>query len=119
MMVEGVRTYRVYDKVEQLHKGSAKHNAAIYASSLDEVMAAITISEETSEVTVFRDGRYIKSYDPYTDTETPQKEKIVPMKRGDASVKPSRSEDSCELTPSEDFEIDEQLTLAPPQLQSS
>jgi hypothetical protein len=69
MMVEGVRTYRVYDKVEQLVKGSARHNAAIYASSLEEVMAAIVVSEETSEVTLFIDGHFAKSFDPITDTE--------------------------------------------------
>ena len=69
IMVEGVRTHRVYSEVEALKKGSAKHNAAIYASSLDEVMVAIVVSEETSEVCIFRDGRFIKSYNPYTDTE--------------------------------------------------
>ena len=81
IMVEGVRTYRVFDKVERLHKGSARHNAAIYASALDEVMVSIVISEETSEVTLFRDGRFIESYDPYTDQETLREEKVVPMKR--------------------------------------
>ena len=81
IMVEGVRTYRVFDKVERLHKGSARHNAAIYASSLDEVMVSIVISEETSEVTLFRDGRFIESYNPYTDEETMREEKVVPMRR--------------------------------------
>ncbi len=81
IMVEGVRTYRVFDKVERLHKGSARHNAAIYASALDEVMVSIVISEETSEVTLFRDGRFIESYDPYTDQGTLREEKVVPMKR--------------------------------------
>ncbi len=81
IMVEGVRTHRVYDKVEPLQKGSARHNAAIYASSLDEIMAAIVVSEETSEVTLFRDGRFVESYDPYTDMETLREEKVVPMKR--------------------------------------
>ena len=81
IMVEGVRTHRVFDKVERLHKGSARHNAAIYASSLDEVMVSIVISEETSEVTLFRDGRFIESYDPYTDQGTLREEKVVPMKR--------------------------------------
>lgn len=70
IMIEGVRTHRVYEKVEALQKGSAKHNAAIYASSLDEVLAAIIVSEENSEVVVFRDGRFVKSYDPFTATET-------------------------------------------------
>ncbi len=69
-MVEGVRTHRVYEKVEALQKGSAKHNAGIYASSLEEVLAAIIVSEENSEVVLFRDGRFIKRYDPFTDTET-------------------------------------------------
>jgi hypothetical protein len=69
-MVEGVRTHRVYEKVEALQKGSAKHNAGIFASSLDEVLAAIVVSEENSEVVLFRDGRFVKSYDPFTDTET-------------------------------------------------
>ena len=81
IMVEGVRTHRVFDRVERLHKGSARHNAAIYASSLDEVMVSIVISEETSEVTLFRDGRFIESYDPYTDQGTLREEKVVPMKR--------------------------------------
>ena len=70
IMVEGVRTHRVYEKVEALQKGSAKHNAGIFASSLDEVLAAIVVSEENSEVVLFRDGRFVKSYDPFTDTET-------------------------------------------------
>ena len=81
IMIEGVRTHRVFDKVERLHKGSARHNAAIYASSLEEVMASIVISEETSEVTLFRDGRFVESYDPYTDQGTLREEKVVPMKR--------------------------------------
>ena len=81
IMVEGVRTHRVFDRVERLHKGSSRHNAAIYASSLDEILVSIVISEETSEVTLFRDGRFIESYDPYTDQETLREEKVVPMKR--------------------------------------
>ena len=81
IMVEGVRTHRVFDKVERLHKGSSRHNAAIYASSLDEIMVSIVVSEETSEVTLFRDGRFIESYDPYTNQETLREEKVVPMKR--------------------------------------
>lgn len=91
MMVEGVRTHKVYDKVETLLEGNAKHNAAIYASSLDEVMAAIVISEETSKVTLFRDGKFLKSYDPYSDLEKTRAEvlgeekkketKVVPMKK--------------------------------------
>jgi hypothetical protein len=70
VMVEGVRTHKVYNKVEKLLKGNAKHAAAIYASSLDEVMVSIVVSEETSEVTMFRDGKFMKSYDPYADKET-------------------------------------------------
>jgi hypothetical protein len=70
IMVEGVRTHRVYEKVEALQKGSAKHNAGIFASSLDEVLAAIVVSEENSEVVLFRDGQFVKSFDPFTDTET-------------------------------------------------
>lgn len=85
VMVEGVRTHRVFDKVERLRKGSARHNAAIYASSLDEVMVSIVVSEETSEVTLFRDGRFLESYDPYTDQETLREEKVVPMKRKGSS----------------------------------
>jgi hypothetical protein len=77
IMVEGVRTYRVYDGVEALQKGSAKHNAAIYASSLEEVMVAIVISGENSEVTLFRNGRFIKSYNPYTDTEILRETELV------------------------------------------
>ena len=81
IIVEGVRTHRAFDKVERLHKGSARHNAAIYASSLDEVMVSIVVSGETSEVTLFRDGRFLESYDPYTDQGTLREEKVVPMKR--------------------------------------
>jgi len=66
-MVEGVRSYKVYSKVERLMDGGARHNAAIYASSLDEVFVAIAVSEENNRVTVFRDGRFVESYDPYTD----------------------------------------------------
>ena len=85
VMIEGVRTHRVFDKVERLHKGSARHNAAIYASSLDEVLASIVISEETSEVTLFREGRFVESYDPYTNQGTLREEKVVPMKRKEPS----------------------------------
>jgi len=91
MMVEGVRTHKVYDKVEPLLEGNAKHNAALYASSLDEVMAVIVISEETSKVTLFRDGKFVKSYDTYADIEKTRIEvfgegekretKVVPMKK--------------------------------------
>lgn len=77
IMVEGVRTHRAYEKVEALQKGSAKHNAGIYASSLDEVLAAIIVSEENSEVVVFRDGRFVKSYDPFTDAETLRHQQIT------------------------------------------
>lgn len=76
VMVEGVRTHKVYNKVEKLLKGNAKHAAAIYASSLDEVMASIVVSEETSEVTIFKDGKFIKSFDPYTGKETLREEVI-------------------------------------------
>jgi len=69
MMVEGVRTHKVYDKVEPLKEGNAKHNAAIYASSLDEVMAVVVVSEETSKVTLFRDGKFMKSFNPIIETE--------------------------------------------------
>ena len=100
IMVEGVRTHRVFDKVERLHKGSARHNAAIYASSLDEVMVSIVISEETSEVTLFRDGRFIESYDPYTGQGTLREEKVVPMKR----IEPSQE--------STDVEIEQEETAA-------
>ena len=77
IMVEGVRTHRVYEKVESLLKGSAKHNAGIYASSLDEVLAAIVVSEENSEVVVFRDGRFVKNYNPFTDTETLREQQLT------------------------------------------
>jgi hypothetical protein len=111
MMVEGVRTHRVYSKVERLHKGSAKHNAAIYASSLNEVMAAIVISEETSEVTLFRDGRLSKTYNPYTDVETPREEKVVPLKRGEGLAKTIKEKvmQTSELT--EGFEDENESTL--------
>ncbi|MBM3214492.1 hypothetical protein FJZ36_06225 [Candidatus Poribacteria bacterium] len=66
-MVEGVRSYKVYSKVERLMDGSARHSAAIYGSSLDEVLVAIAVSEETNHVTVFRDGRFVQAYDPHGD----------------------------------------------------
>ncbi|MDE0297344.1 MAG: hypothetical protein OXN17_01760 [Candidatus Poribacteria bacterium] len=77
VMVEGVRTHRVYEKVEALQKGSAKHNAGIYASSLDEVLAAIIVSEENSEVVLFREGRFVKSYNPFSDTEMLSQEQLT------------------------------------------
>ena len=98
IMVEGVRTHRVFDKVERLHKGSARHNAAIYASSLDEVMASIVVSEETSEVTLFRDGRFLESYDPYTDQGTLREEKVVPMKRKESLEESTNTEVKQEKT---------------------
>ncbi|HEX29038.1 TPA: hypothetical protein ENG04_03040 [Candidatus Poribacteria bacterium] len=82
VMVEGVRTHKVYNKVEKLLKGNAKHAAAIYASSLDEVMVSIVVSEETSEVTMFRDGKFMRSYDPYADKET-LREEILQLLRND------------------------------------
>ena len=66
-MVEGVRTHKVYSKVERLMKGSARHNAAMYASSLDEVLVSIVVSEETNQVTVFRDGKFVQAYDPHAN----------------------------------------------------
>ena len=97
LMIEGVRTHKVYNKVERLRKGNAKHNAAIYASSLDEVMVAIVISEETSEVTMFRNGKFIKSYNPYIDTETLRKKKVVPMKSPEDLIdKESKKEETKE-----------------------
>jgi len=101
LMVEGVRTHKVYNKVEGLTKGSTKHNAAIYASSLDEVMVAVIISEETGEVTMFRNGKFIKSYDPYTDTEALRKEKVIPMK---TSIDIIDKEDKKEETREEEKE---------------
>ena len=68
-MVEGVRTHKVYSKVERLMKGSARHNAAIYASSLAEVLVSIVVSEETNQVTVFRDGKFVEVYDPHADAQ--------------------------------------------------
>ena len=81
VMVEGVRTHRVYERVEALQKGSAKHNAGIYASSLDEVLAAIIVSEESGEVVMFQDGRFVKSYDPFTETETLRQQKLTQAQR--------------------------------------
>ena len=98
VMVEGVRTHRVFDKVESLHKGNARHNAAIYASALDEVMVSIVVSQETSEVTLFRDGRFLESYDPYTDQGTLREEKVVPMKRKESSEKSTNLEVEQEET---------------------
>ena len=119
IMVEGVRTHRVYDQVERLQKGSAKHNAAIYASSLDEVMAAIVISEETSEVTLFRNGGFVRSYDPYTDAETLREEKVVPMKRGEVSVNTLKGDSPQEVRITENIDIDDENSVQPsPQLQS-
>ncbi|MCZ6680935.1 MAG: hypothetical protein O7E52_27225 [Candidatus Poribacteria bacterium] len=119
IMVEGVRTHRVYDKVERLQKGSAKHNAAIYASALEEVMAAIAISEETSEVTLFRDGRFIKSHDPYTGTEMLRKEKVVPMRREADAVTTLNGESQQDATMPEESDIEDETTLISPlQLQS-
>ena len=117
MMVEGVRTHKVYDKVESLLEGNAKHNAAIYASALDEVMATIVIGEETSKVTLFRDGKFIKSYDPYADIEKTRAEifgeekkketKVVPMKKPIA-VGNSATEEILEE------EIQADLQMSPP-----
>ena len=98
VMVEGVRTHRVFDKVERLQKGNARHNAAIYASSLDEVMVSIVVSQETSEVTLFRDGRFLESYDPYTDQGTLREEKVVPMKRKESSEESTNVEVEQEKT---------------------
>jgi hypothetical protein len=86
VMVEGVRTHKVYRKVEKLLKGNAKHAAAIYASSLDEVMASIVVSEETSEVALFRDGKFIRSYDPYTAEETSRDEIVYLLQNDHNSV---------------------------------
>ena len=109
IMVEGVRTHRVYGEVEALKKGSAKHNAAIYASSLAEVMVAIVISEETSEVNIFRDGRFVKAYNPYTDTEQLREdedsegtsEESLPVPAEDAEAVEAESDNTSALAPQE------------------
>ncbi len=109
IMVEGVRTHKVYDEVEPLLEGNAKHNAAIYASSLNEVMAAIVISEETSKVTLFRDGAFAKSYDPYTEFEYTREEmeeyekkdrEIVPIKQPIAITETATEIPQKQLEPS-------------------
>ncbi len=109
IMVEGVRTHKVYDKVESLLEGNAKHNAAIYASSLNEVMATIVISEETSKVTLFRYGAFIKSYDPYTEVEYTREEmeeyekkgrNIVPIKQPIAITETAMEIPQKQLEPS-------------------
>jgi len=111
MMVEGVRTHRVYEKVESLKEGNAKHNAAIYASSLDEVMAVVVVSEETSKVTLFKDGKFIKSFDPITETEETRADtfgekeadkKVISMKQRLAAVlAPEESTAPVETMPQE------------------
>jgi len=111
MMVEGVRTHRVYEKVEPLKEGNAKHNAAIYASSLDEVMAVVVVSEETSKVTLFKDGKFIKSFDPITETEETRADtfgekeadkKVISMKQRLAAVlAPEESTAPVETMPQE------------------
>jgi len=109
MMVEGVRTHKVYTKVEPLREGNAKHNAAIYASSLNEVMAVVVVSEETSKVTLFRDGKFIRSFDPNSETEETRTEvfdeeaedkKVISMKQRLTEVLDS-TEESTERQPIE------------------
>jgi hypothetical protein len=117
IMVEGVRTHKVYDKVEPLLEGNAKHNAALYASSLDEVMAVIVISEETSKVTIFRDGKFVKSYDAYADIEKTRPELFGDEEKKKAKVvhmkKPIAIDDSeTEETLSKEVQPDSQVSTS-------
>ncbi len=117
MMVEGVRTFRVYDKVDQLKKGSSRHNAAIYASSLDEVMASIVVSEEDSEVTLFIDGKFIKRYDPHHGIEITEEQELgteikegkIEALEGEATVWDEEVEVVEEVIGEEDVEIIEEV----------
>ena len=55
-----VRSLPDRDRVDVEHPDwmSAKHMSALEASSMDEVLAAVTLSEENGRVTVFEDGSY-------------------------------------------------------------
>jgi hypothetical protein len=55
-----VRSLPDRDRVDVEHPDwmSAKHMSALEASCMDEVLAAVTLSEENGRVTVFKDGRY-------------------------------------------------------------
>jgi len=117
MMVEGVRTFRVYDKVDQLQKGSSRHNAAIYASSLAEVMASMVVSEENSEVTLFIDGKFIKRYDPHHDIEITQEQELeaeieegkIEAIEGEIALQDDEAEVTEEVINEEDIDIIEEV----------
>ena len=117
MMVEGVRTFRVYDKVDQLQKGSSRHNAAIYASSLAEVMASMVVSEENSEVTLFIDGKFIKRYDPHHDIEITQEQELeaeieegkIEAIEGEIAFQDDEAEVTEEVISEEDIDIIEEV----------
>ena len=64
-MIEGVRTHKADPSIDRLINGGARHNAAVYASSLPEVEAAVAVSEETNFVTVFKNGKFVELYDPH------------------------------------------------------
>ena len=117
MMVEGVRTFRVYDKVDQLQIGSSRHNAAIYASSLAEVMASMVVSEENSEVTLFIDGKFIKRYDPHHDIEITQEQELeaeieegkIEAIEGEIALQDDEAEVTEEVISEEDIDIIEEV----------
>lgn len=55
-----VRSLPEQDQIDVKHPDwmSAKHMSALEASCMDEVLAAVTLSEENGRVTVFKDGHY-------------------------------------------------------------
>ncbi|GIX05642.1 MAG: hypothetical protein KatS3mg115_0045 [Candidatus Poribacteria bacterium] len=87
-MIEGVRTHKVYSKVERLLDGGARHNAALYASSLEEVLVAIAVSEENNRVTIFRDGRFVEAFDPYEKRRISREEYFSQMRREESHPTP-------------------------------
>lgn len=66
-MIEGVRTHKADSSIDQLLRGGARHNAAVYASSLKEVLSSVVVSEETNCATQFHNGRIVQMYNPYKD----------------------------------------------------
>lgn len=66
-MIEGVRTHKADSSLDQLLRGGARHNAAVYASSLKEVLSSVVVSEETNCATQFHNGRIVQMYNPYKD----------------------------------------------------
>lgn len=90
--VLGAGAYVVVDHPEANipEEGSTRHLAAASVSMRDEIIAAITLSEETGIVRLFENGSAVRTYDPRKATRAKSKRKKKKKKKepesGDAEA---------------------------------